>query len=258
VDRSVAHRYTTHVIRAVSAPVGPVYRITKLGVDPFEPAPWDHVGNNRFDDPRGDFRVVYCATERAAAFGETLARYRRSMSLLALMKNVVDDEESIEEALGGLVDPSDERRGVVPADWRFKRQMGSTVLDASLEFAAIAEPESVAHLRSALAPIATMVGLADFDLSAIFSSERNLTQHCARYIYDLHNGQGVPLFAGIRYPSRMNSHWTCWAIFEDRLIHTPRMLETTIDPQDPGFLEAARLLELSVETVRGHGTYITP
>jgi len=246
------------MIRSIPAPDDLIHQITKLGVDPFAPAPWEYVGNNRYDDPERKFRVIYCASERAAAFGETLARFRRSLRLLELMRAIDDDGESIEEALGGLLDLDDERRGVVPVDWRFKRQIGSTILDPSLRFAAIAEPESVAHLRSALAPVVDMVGLADFDLGAVFSAERIITQHCARYIYDLRNEQGDPLFAGISYPSRINSHWTCWAIFDDRLIHTPRMLETTIDPQDPGFVEAARLLELSVEVVRGHGTYIRP
>ncbi len=245
-------------LRSVSPPVDPVYRITRLNVDPFDPAPWDYAGSNRFDDPEGTFRVVYCASERAAAFGETLARYRRSMTLLALMREIEDDEESLEDALEGLLDPLDEQRGVVPADWRFKRQIGKTVLSSSLRFAAIAEPESVAYLRSALAPVARSVGLVDFDLGTVFGSGRDITQYCARHIYELYDDHGAPLFAGICYPSRINVHWTCWAVFHDRLIHSPGMTETTIDPQDQGFLEAAKLLELSVEAVRGHRAFIRP
>lgn len=256
MSESVAGRATTHMVQSVTAPTTPVFRITRLGIDPFEPALWEYSGNNRFDDPNQQFRVIYCASSRAAAFGETLARYRRSMKLLALMQEVEDDEESLEDALGGLLDPEDEGRGVVPVDWRFKRQVGSTLLDPSLRFAAIAEPESVAYLRSALAPVATMLNLADFDLSTVFSRERLITQHCARHLYELRDGSGSPLFAGISYPSRINPHWTCWAIFDDRLIHAPVMTETTIDPHDPGFLEAVRLLDLSIEAVRGQGTYI--
>ncbi|MGA7669674.1 MAG: RES family NAD+ phosphorylase [Nitrolancea sp.] len=258
MSESVSGQIAAHALQSVGAPPGPIYRITRLDTDPFEPAPWEYCGSNRFDDPQQEFRVIYCASERSAAFGETLARYRRSLSLLALLQEVDDDEESLEDALRGLLDPSDERCGVVPADWRFKRQIGTTVLDSTLRFAAISEPESVAYLRTVLAPAATMLSLADVDLGTIFSSNRGITQQCARHIYELHNEHGTPLFAGICYPSRINQYWTCWAIFHDRMSHTPGIAETTIDPHDPGFLDAARLLDLSIEAVRGQGTFIRP
>lgn len=249
---------TGNKIQAVLAPIAPVYRITRIGGDPFEPAPIEYCGNNRFDDVQGEFRIVYCASERAAAFGETLARYRRSMSLLALMREVEDDEESLEDALEGLLDANDEQRGIVPLDWRFKRQIGATVLDPSLTFAAIAEPESVAHLRAALATQVRSLGLPEFDLGTVTSHDRRITQLCARYIYEHRDEGGQPSFAGISYPSKLNRHWICWAVFADRMLHTPYNLETTIDPNDPDFLEAARLLDLSIEAVRGHGTFIRP
>lgn len=262
MDQSTGSSLTSHAIKSIPAPDRLVFRISRLGANPFIPPPWEYVGGNRFDDPNREFRVIYCASERAATFGETLARFRRSMTLLALMTEVDDEEESIEEALGELIDPKDERRGVIPVDWRFKRQIGSTHLDPSLQFAAIAEPESLAHLRVALAPQLTMLALSDasidFDLGSIFTGDRRVTQHCARYIYDQRDDQGNARFAGIFYASRLNLHWGCWAIFADRLIHTPATVETTIDPHDSGFLEAARLLELSIETGHGQGAYIRP
>jgi hypothetical protein len=104
-------RASANQLRHVPAPTNPVYRLTKLGIDPFEPAPWRFTGNNRFDDPAERFRTIYCASTRAGAFGETLARFRRSLRLIALMADVDDDDESLEDALEGLIDPSDERRG---------------------------------------------------------------------------------------------------------------------------------------------------
>jgi hypothetical protein len=120
VDSSDAH------LIVVPAPLTPIQRLTMLGVDPFEPPPLEYVGSNRFDDPHSEFRVVYCASEPAGAFGETMARLRRSIALLELVAEVNDDE-ALEVALEGLVDRSDVRRGVVPTDWRFKRQLGVTL-----------------------------------------------------------------------------------------------------------------------------------
>lgn len=94
-------------IASVPAPSGLMYRIAKYETDLFEPAPWRYVGSNRFDDPEDEFRVIYCATDREATFGESLSRLRRSPTLLALMQDVDDDDEQIEDALEGLIDPSD-------------------------------------------------------------------------------------------------------------------------------------------------------
>jgi hypothetical protein len=262
MNPDAGYQPATHEIVSVPAPRDPVFRVARLGIDPFEPAPWEFVGGNRFDDPQREFRAIYCATARVAAFGETLVGFRPSPKLIALMSEV-NDTETLEEALSGLIGQDDKRRGVVPFDWRFKRQVGLTQLDPSLKFAAISEPEPIAHLRVAMAPIVTMIRMPgddvdDFDLSTIFSRNRQITQHCARHIYELCDADGNPRFAGICYPSRVNLYWTCWAIFDDRLKHTPGVLETTIDPQDPDLVEAARLLDLSIEAVRSHGSYLRP
>lgn len=181
----------------VAAPAAPVYRLTKLGRDPFEPAPYEHCGHNRFDDPLGEFRVVYCASTRIGAFGECLARFRRSLRVIALMAEVVDDEESLDDALDGLVDPSDSERGVVPLDWRLVRQVGVSTIRTSLQFADIMHPENVSYLRRALAPLAVREKYPDVDLSTVLGPNRVMTQHCARHIYEQVDESGQPRFAGI-------------------------------------------------------------
>lgn len=62
----------------VVPPEGLIYRVAR-GLDPFELPDWPYTGANRFDDPRTEeeapgqrFRVLYCATERVGAYGETL------------------------------------------------------------------------------------------------------------------------------------------------------------------------------------------
>lgn len=237
-----------------------MYRIAKYETDLFEPAPWRYIGSNRFDDPKGDFRIIYCATDREATFGETLSRLRRSPTLLALMQDVEDDDEQIEDALEGLIDPSDIGRGVVPADWRFKRRIGTTQIDPSLQFADIMQWESIEHLRIALASKIAELALPDFDASTILSTNRQITQYCARYIYERYDDDGVPCFAGIRYPSRLNIEWTCWAIFDDRMKHNPDFKafhDTAIDPKDPDLLTVLQHMGLSLEAVRGQMHFIT-
>ncbi len=244
-------------IASVDAPSTPVYRVSRIGAEPFGPPPWDKAGANRFDDPERSYRVIYVASNRAGAFGESLARYRRSLSLLALMQGVEDDEP-LDQALAALLDPADERRGVVPFDWRFRRQIGATILDPPLVFADILDAGTISHLRVITAPVSATIGIRDFDLSTVLGPERAITQACAQYIHSLHDEQGTPRFAGIRYRSRLNDRWTCWAIFDDRLVHTPQRLETTINLDDADFLAAAHLLDLSIESVRGQGEFVRP
>lgn len=247
-----------HQIVGVAPPSVPVYRISVAGADPFGPPPWERVGGNRYDDPEQDFRIVYCASKRAGAFGESLARYRHSLTLLARLQTVADSEESFDDATAELVAASDEQRGVVPFDWRFTRQLGSTLLDPALIFADITEAETLSYLRAAIAPIAVRLHLSDFDLSTVLGPKRGITQACARHIRDLRDAAGGSRFAGIRYPSRLNQDWICWAVFEDRLKHTLQNIETPISIDDAGFREAARVLDLSVETIRGQGNVIRP
>jgi len=107
------------------------------GLDPFEPPDWSYAGDdgtfgNRFDDPGAGhgipeaerFRVIYCAASRATAFGETIARYRPDLELLAKLEEIADDEPISPELRGG----------VVPEEWRLSRRLGATQLDESLRF----------------------------------------------------------------------------------------------------------------------------
>jgi hypothetical protein len=87
------------------SPPSAVFRVGRA-LDPFEPPEWgladpeDGTFGNPFDDPgalRGipqeeRFRTVYCATRSVAAFGETIARFRPSLKLLAQLERIDDAE----------------------------------------------------------------------------------------------------------------------------------------------------------------------
>jgi hypothetical protein len=256
----------------VSPPPGGVYRLAGP-YEPFAPPPWSAAGpdgtfGNRFDDPTAvdgnppedRFRTIYCATQREAAFGETLARFRPALNLISRIQHIEDDHEPLEEVGEGVVDPEDPKRGLVHADWRLKRQMGHTVLVPGLTFVDIAAAASVQHLRAALASIATRLDLTDIDLSSLTSQQRLFTQRCARYIYDQKDDRGHPEFAGIRYYSRLNTDWECWAIFDDRIRHARGWptLPTTPFPDDEDLLRVGKLFNLTFETLPGQNHYVRP
>ena len=226
-------------LAAVHAPGGPVYRVGR-SPDPFAPPEWiyaqpDGTFGGRFDDPAGRrgvppdqrFRTLYFATKPAGAFGEVLARFRPDLAVLA--------------ALG----PSTPTTGAVPADWRAVRRFGVTVLDSQASFADIGDARTLKVLRGVLAPIATALGLPDIDLSAVTGPLRVLTQEAARHIYEQHDRAGQPRYAGVRYTSRLDRSWECWAIFSDRLRHRVTRVDT-ITANDAGLLDAVKVLGLRV------------
>jgi hypothetical protein len=225
-----------------------VFRVGR-GFDAFAPPPWDKAGEdgtfgNRFDDPRADrgmpeedrFRVIYCATRPVGAFGETVARYRRSPRLLAALRNIEDDEPLDPELEGG----------IVPEEFRLKRTLGTTRLSDDLLFADFAVGETLTILREELANWLVRLDLEDFDLSTVTSQLRRLTQEAARYVYEL-AGLGHTSFAGIRYLSRLDPNWELWAIFHDRMAHFPEEVAGEIRVDNPDLQEAAKVLHLTVE-----------
>lgn len=225
---------------------GMVYRVARELV--FSPPPWtaakeDGTFGNRFDDPglahrisqEERFRVIYCASRKAGAFGETLSRFRKSPSLIAALREIEDDEaEDLEEDLQG---------GFVPTDWRLERSIGSAALSEQ-SFADVFHPESLDTLRSALAPLLEDFGLEELDLSTITSSHRRITQEASRYIHDL--GGPESSFAGIRYVSRLNPEWELWALFDDRADLEEIEPYEPIKDDDPSLQEVATMFKLNI------------
>ena len=252
---------------AVPPPTTEIYRVGRRPGDPFAPPPWEYAGQdgtfgNRFDDPgprpphllTERFRVIYCASSPEGAFGETLAPLRPKLSLLSRLR-AIDDDEPFARLVEGLIDPEHPTRGIVSADWQSRRQLGRTTLDSSLRFVDLTTAETLQHLRSVLAPVAARHGLVDVDLSAIGGPHREVTQACARYMDEQRDNFGQPRFAGLRYLSRLDAGWECWAIFHDRMLHKPGFPEPIL-ADNQHLLAVARLLELSVEVLPGR--YVRP
>lgn len=206
---------------------------------------WEWTGDNRFDDPehgKGDpepdlFRVIYCASSRAGAFGETIARFRKSLRLLSQLADIEDDEPFDPELEGGSL----------PEEWRLNRRIGATSLNGSLRFADLEDPRAATLLRREMAPLLAQLGLDDLDFSDLIGRERRVTQNAARCIYEAADETGAPVFDGIRYVSRLNPGWELWAVFADRMNHEPEELYQTIRRDDPDLRNAADTLDIEVE-----------
>jgi hypothetical protein len=177
--------------------------------------------------PSRRFQTLYLAGSPAGAFAEVISRFRPDLQV----RSAVRDTRAA--------------AGTVPAEWRAVRRLGMTYIDASAVFVDIGDARTLAVLRRVLAPTALRLAIPDIDLSAVTGPARQLTQEAARYLYEQRTSAGRPRFAGIRYTSRLDRSWECWAIFADRMSHRVARVDP-IEANDPGLLEAARILGLRV------------
>ena len=233
-------------IQSATLPRSPLYRVG-WPPDPFVPPDWryarsDGTFGGRYDDPRAGqgvlpherYRILYLASQPEGAYGETVAQFRPSVKTLSQS--------------GGHL--SFGVRPAIPRDWRVTRRLGSAVLFMTLAVVELDAADTVQALRPVLAPVATRLHLPDIDLSAITGPERALTQAAALHIYQQRDAQGRPLYAGLRYVSRLKREWECWAIFAARMRYRPLRVDL-ITADDPHLYEAARLLHLAIEDERG-------
>jgi hypothetical protein len=147
-----------------------------------------------------NYYVWYCATERDGCYGETLAYLRPDPKVQTAIDN--DDE--------GLM-----LIGEVPADWRKRRVLIRATFPKDRPFVDVEAAETRAVLREELAWVLELVGLDDIDVSAIRSSDRRLTRWISQWVWQKRLDEFQPDYGGIRFCSKLNTDWECWAVFAD-------------------------------------------
>jgi hypothetical protein len=187
---------------------------------------------NRFDPLMMSYGVLYFGTDLETCFGETLARFRPSLKMLAL----VEDEW---QALGFMA------VGSVAADWRQRRTVVHVRLARDLVFVDVESPVTHQFLRRELALGLSSIGLSDLDVSTVRGPDRRVTQMISEWAYMASSGE-EPSYGGVRYESRIRSGWECWALFEDEELEIEVLETRPITPDIPEMQTVAKLFELQV------------
>ncbi len=215
-------------------PEGPLYRIAR-GTNPWEFPDWSrastdsygaHTFGNRFDDPAGDYRVLYAASQLLSCYVETLARFRPDQKLkeeLAAIKGE-DDFQPI---------------GYIAADWFEDRYIGRARVEG--RYADLYTTGWVSQLRPHLQPFCIQLGLPEFDLSVLMQAQKRIiTQMASNYVNELGS------FAGIYYASRYGRELENWALFEFQTTIHPLPDARPVSTTDPALLAALDILKLEV------------
>jgi hypothetical protein len=166
---------------------------------------------NRFDSPTGSYGVRYFGTTLDGCFGETLARFRAD----PLLSKVIGSEW---QEMGFM------NVGDIPADWRQRRTAvragfpgggQNAKFTDGIRFLDIESMETREAMREDLAPLLAYYHYPDLDIALVRGRDRRLTRYIGQWVFEQIDESGQPLYAGIRYLSRLNSDWECWAVFDD-------------------------------------------
>lgn len=186
----------------------PAVRISYVKAGALDWPGYAYIGNGRWDDPHGHFRVLYFGSSAVAAYLEVLAHYRAAPGLDAELDDIVVDEIDEEQA------PTAGGRGLVPVSWladhlRVEVSLTGRYLD-------VGHPVTLASLHRQFGAYAISQGLAaGVDLSAITSGSREFTQHVSGQLFGkLHFSTDPSSLDGIEYPSRHGHNLRLWALYE--------------------------------------------
>ena len=204
-----------------------------------QPLTLQELGNsnlgNRFDSPTGTYKVLYFATSLGGCFGETLARFRPDLNIRTKI------EKEWEEL--GFMKP-----GHVPRDWRQRRvavRIGCSKQEEASQFVDVEHLQTRELRRSELTQILTTYDCEDFDVATVRGGDRRVTRQISQWVYDQVSPKtGDPLYAGIRYLSRLNSEWECWAIFDRTAIEI--LEQKPILPQNEELEEVAKTYKIVI------------
>lgn len=139
--------------------------------------------------------------------------------------------------------------GDIPADWRQRRIAAHVRFPAEGRFShgvRFLDVESLATretLREELGPTLAFYGYTDLDVATVRGGDRRITRWIGQWAYDQQTLEGNFMFAGVRYLSRLNTEWECWAVFDD--VPIEELNRRPILQTDPDFLKIARTYKLT-------------
>ncbi len=186
--------------------------------------PSDHLlphAGNRYDVPGAG--VLYGADTAATCLIETLARFRPSAAVLKrLAKAPLAEREQF-------MPP-----GSIPREWRLQRRIFTIELINPLPFVDVESGRTISYLDQALAQTLISFGYEQpLDLAVLRNQDRRLSRAIAQHFYTRQDELGNPLYAGLRYRSRLDNG-ICWAVFDgtEVRVDAAKTAEITLEHPD--------------------------
>lgn len=190
-----------------------LYRIFKRAYDPLLPPSGLRLG--RFDDPFGEFGVLYATTSAEAALAEALAPLVPSFATETIAASIPSHlAESVQKEWA---ERNHMKPGLVPHSWYAERSIAQIEIDDLHTFRMT--DESSRQLSSRLAQSPESLG------QAYLNVDFRISQSMARHLYDLQDDDASPPIDGITWASRQMPDESLFALF-DRVLERARVVST--------------------------------
>jgi RES domain-containing protein len=170
---------------------------------------WQH----RWDDPRREYRTLYCAKAALTCLREVLADFRPNAKAIAEIK-----------ALFGEATPALAGVGEVAAEWRGAHELWPAL---AVSDEAFCDPDGEVELRTELehehAALLALHDMDHLDIAQVRSRDRIVTQTVGRELYERR-------YAGVRFGSNLDDQ-ACYALFEGRAELAPNGEPAELTPE---------------------------
>lgn len=156
---------------------------------------------NRFDTSCPQCGVLYFGSSLEASFGEVLADFRPKMHDHALL-----DEYGLSQ--GRFVAQE------IDSEWRERRVARRVTIQHARPFVDIDDVGTRDYIGRRIAQRLSALGVDHLDVPEAYGRNRCVTRAIATWVHDAREGD-ESAFAGIRYGSKLETGWECWAVFTD-------------------------------------------
>lgn len=231
-----------------AAPASGVWRVSSWH-EPFAPPPpapplrgaaSDDDGH-RYDDPNGEFRTLYCATDAEGALGECLGDFVFSASAARRVEAFIDDEPDVgfDEAYQRPLDADD----IAGFNWK----LAHADVDPERRFIDVDDWRTYLAASPRAVPALAAYGIKRFDRRTLLDERRYVTRTMAGVFRDdaLDPATGELRAAGLRFTSRLPPAWECWALWEPLAVHGEPEIET-VTLATPALRRAADMLGVAL------------
>lgn len=152
-----------------------------------------------------------------------MARKRPDPALAALVEDQWRDHHFMEV-------------GSIARDWRDRRSAVRVSLPEQFAYLDVDHPDTHQFLRRELALGLAALGYDDLNIGTVRGHDRRVTRLISEWAWSQAEA-GDAIYGGIRYASKINTDWECWAIFDD--------IEVTVLDTKPITLDMPDLVEIA-------------
>ncbi len=118
--------------------------------------------------------------------------------------------------------------GAIPRDWRDRRSAVKVQLPEYMAYLDVDHPDTHQFLRQELALGLAALGHDDLNIGVVRGNDRRVTRLISQWAWSATGDNGA-IYHGLRYMSKIQNDWECWAVFDDAPLEVVDTMPITLD-----------------------------